>query len=142
MLTLGGRDRKKAAAAHPAERGNRAPSLSRRGCNRLRPCLEKPEGEQSISLLTPVHLDLWSTRVGISKAPPAGVVASNPNPTHRYGISTSKSGAYCCAPNRSASPAQPLGRRRRMVNLIAFAGSKTTKSVTRPCSTLKRRATD
>src|SRR4029077_137718 len=48
--------------------------------------------------------------------------------THRrQGISTSNSGAYCWEPKRSLSPMLPLGRSRRIVNLIALAGSKTTK---------------
>ena len=48
--------------------------------------------------------------------------ATHRRPTGRDQMSrtsTSRKGAYCCAPKMSASPGLPLGRRRRMVNLIA-----------------------
>ncbi len=51
------------------------------------------------------------------------------NPSH--GTSTPNRGAYCCEPNTSCSPGEPDGRSRLIVNLIALAGSNTTKSVMR-----------
>ncbi len=45
------------------------------------------------------------------------------------GMGRSKSGAYCWAPKTSRSPGLPLGRSRRMVNLMAGAGSYSTKAV-------------
>src|SRR6185369_10478748 len=53
-----------------------------------------------------------------------------------YGTITSNSGGYCCAPNTSCSPGLPLGFSRLIVNLMAFAGSNTTKSVMRAASML------
>jgi adenylyl- and sulfurtransferase ThiI len=44
------------------------------------------------------------------------------------GISISSSGAYCCEPKMSGSPGLPLARSRQMVNLMAQAGSNSTKS--------------
>src|SRR3989442_5920574 len=47
------------------------------------------------------------------------------------GIGKSNSGAYCWAPKTSRSPGLPLGRSRRIVNLIASAGSNSTNAVIR-----------
>src|SRR6266851_7455685 len=44
------------------------------------------------------------------------------------GMGRSKRGAYCWAPKTSRSPGLPLGRSRRMVNLMARAGSYSTKA--------------
>src|SRR6516165_10231573 len=90
-----------------------------------RPCLEK--------LAAKIH----AARTGYKRVNPNTrlvVGESGDGPFQgraESGIGKSKSGAYCCAPNTSRSPGLPLGRSRRIVNLIASAGSNSTNSVRR-----------
>src|SRR5690606_5052128 len=60
-----------------------------------------------------------------------GAATRDAHPSETTGTAMSSRGAYCCAPKMSLSPGLPLGRSRRIVNLIALAGSKVTKSVMR-----------
>src|SRR5207244_4408271 len=69
-----------------------------------------------------------SSTVSVPPRAPTKQMGPFQRPASR-GIGKSNSGAYCWAPKTSRSPGLPLGRSRRIVNLIANAGSNSTNAV-------------